>query len=607
MITTLPLEQRLELIDVALGRKPADLVIKNGRLVDVNTAQIYEADVAIKGDRIACVGDVSHTVGKTPRIIDAKGQYLAPGLMDAHLHIESSNVTITELARVIVPKGVTSIMWDPHEVANALGKRGIELFLEEAKGLPLRVFLRVPGSVPGVMGYETALEEFDFEMTKELLDRPEAVALAGDVNPNLVLMKILDGGRLHLQKIEYALSKKLTIYGQIPAYLTDAEVNGMAAGGKMDSHVSSELWEVMRLLKLGIKAILRTPPIEQEQFKELAKAIKERKLDARHILMCVDDKLISRMNSEGSMDHNVRLAIEGGIDPVVAVQMATINCADHCYLSADLGSIAPGKLADIVILDNLERFVVDKVVANGELVAEKGKMLVDLPTFKFPEWSKHTVCVKREVTPEDFEIKVPIKTGKVKVRVIPSAGLRLRIPPLPVEELRVEDGKILPDVDRDIVKQGTVERHIATGNINCGFIKDTGVKKGAIASSYSHDAHNICVIGTNSEDMAAAVNKVIDIEGGIVIAENGKILGLIKLPICGFISDEPAEVAIKKFEELDRIVRQIGWTFQPWTLDLSTSVAVGRAFLNIGVSGQSDKCLFDIQAYKPVDPIVKES
>jgi len=602
MMSTMPLEQRLELIDAALGRKPADLVIKNGKLVDVNTAQIYEADVAIKGDRIACVGDVSHTIGKLTRVIDAKGQYLTPGLMDAHLHIESSQITITELSKILLPQGVTAIMWDPHEIANALGVKGIELFLDEAKETPLRVYLRVPGSVPGVMGYETAYEDFDSEKTKGLLDRPETVAYAGDVNPNLILMRILDGGRLHLQNIQYALSKKLTIYGQVPDYLTYTEVNAMAAAGKMDSHHTWTIELILRLLKLGMKAIFHGVITSPEVYKDLAKVIKEQRLDTRHILLCVDDWMPHNLHKHGSMARLVRLAIEGGIDPIVAVQMATINCADHCYLSADLGSIAPGKLADIVILDNLEKFVVDKVVANGQLVAEKGKMLVDLPTFKFPEWSKHTVYVKRKVTPEDFDIEAPIKEGRVKVRLLGAlmASLFTKEPVKNVGELRVEDSKILPDIDKDIVKIAVVERHRATGNIGKGFLIGRGLKRGAIASSYSHDHHNIAVFGTNNEDMAKAVNKLIDIDGGIVIVENGKVLGLIELPIGGMISDEPFEIVIKKLENLEAIVRKLGCK-----LDLQWLVTI-NTFLNVGDLGLSDKGLFDIQAYKPVDLIVKE-
>lgn len=598
---------RADLIDVALGKMPADVVIKDGRLVNVNTLEINEhMDVAIKGNRIALVGDGRHCIENVTEVINANGKFLIPGLIDSHFHIESTMLTVSELAKVLVPRGVTAIMQDPHEIANVLGIKGIELIQDEAENTPLRAYLRVPGQIPAVPSEaETNGVVLSLEETKQLLCREDAVALAGDVNAFLVLNK----DKTHLQKIDYALSLNKTVAGQALG-LGEKKLNAFIAGGPQDCHVSYSAEEALSKIRKGMRAILCHRPghmLSEAELKKFADLAEQHRLDLRLCLLCIDDKQTSHLVREGGLDYLVRLAIQLGFDPLKAIQMATINAAEHFNVTRDLGSISPGKLADIVILHRLEDISVDKVIVDGKVVAENGELTQELPGFTYPQWSQRTMHIQKKITPEDLELKTSSKQSQVKTRIIsaevPEKVIAGEVPKkVIIRELKTEDGKVIPQIDEDILHLAVIERHKATGNIGRAFIKGTGIKHGAIATSVAHDAHNISVVGANLEDMALAVNRLAEIGGGFIALRDGKVLGQVELPLAGLISLKPAKVVAEQLSKLEHIViNDLGCTLGPNPFFQLATITLP----NIPDIGITDKGLFDVLKYRIIDNFVQ--
>ena len=586
---------RSQLVDVALGVLSPDIVIKGGKIVNVLTREIYEADVVLYRNRIAATGDCDYQISPETRIIDAKGKYIAPGFMDPHMHLESSSITVTELAKQIVPRGVTTVVEDPHELANVLGVDGIKLFFEEAGSLPLRFLLRVPGRVPAMPDeIETSGAQITVEKTKELLGWKEAIQLAGDINPGLILTK--DPGQF--EKIDYTVQINKTVGGQSPG-LKGGALNAFIAAGPEDSHVSFNLEEVVDILRHGLRAILTPKPFlfGPEHYGELAELIKEKNIDTRRIMFCTDDRQADYLYNNGHVDGVIRLAIERGINPITAIQMATINVAEHLRLDRDFGSVSPGKVADLVILDDLEKISVQMVLVDGEIVAEAGQLVSSPPVFEYPRWAKETVHLSRTIYPEDLQIKIQNGSGKATARVL-VAGVPKQ---LIVEELAVENDVVMPDEARDILSMAVLERHKGTGNIGKTFISKTGICDGAIAASVSHDAHNIYVIGTNHEYMALAVNQVAELGGGIVAIKGGKVAAQIELPIGGLISDEPLEVVARKFEYLETEIlkKELKCTLQGFPLFTLSVISLP----NIPNWGITDKGLVEVRTMHTVDPI----
>lgn len=589
---------RSALIDVALGNLPADLVIRDGRLINVNTAETIDGtDVAVKGDRIALVGDARHCIGKDTIVLEANGQWLMPGLIDSHFHIESTMLTASELARVLVPRGVTTVMQDPHEIGNVLGVPGIELFQTEAEGLPFRVYLRVPGRIPAVPPEsETNGASVSFEETKRLLNRADAVALAGDVNAYLVLGK--DAG--HLEKIAYTLGLNKTIAGQ--AHLQDEmKLNAFIAGGPQDCHVSYTPENVLAKIRRGMRAILCYRPrrrMSKEDLRELAVLVNQNNVDLRLCLLCIDDKQTSHLVREGGLDYLVRLAIEVGFDPVRTIQMATINAADHFKITKDLGSISPGKLADIVMLSRLEDIRVDRVIVGGKPVAENGRLTEPLPEFEYPDWSRNTIHIRDTIRPEDLALKTTSDQSHVDTRVIVT-----EIPKkIVVRRLQSSNGVVQASPEDDILPIAVVERHKATGNIGKAFITGTGIKQGAFASSVAHDAHNIVVVGKSLSDMAMCVNTLAEIGGGLVAVNDGKVLGQVALPIAGLISLKPADVVAEDFGKLEQIVlNELGCELSPNPFFQLAMISLP----NVPNVGLTDKGLFDVIQYQIINNFVE--
>ena len=506
------LSQIKRLIRVARGLERADLVIKNAEVVNVLTEEIYKADIAICEGLIAGVGSYSGI-----EEVDAKGLYAVPGLIDAHTHIEMSMLTLSEFARVVVPRGTTAVVADPHEIANVLGKEGIKLLLEESKHTPLRFFCMVPSCVPS-SPLETSGAKIGIEDVEELLKYENVLGLAEVMNYPAVL-----------NCDDETLSKILIcdiVDGHCPK-LSGNDLNAYVAAGIESDHESIELNEAKEKLRLGMRIMIR----EGSAARNL-KALKDL-AGNRYVMLVTDgDRDVVDLLNEGYLDYVFRRAIEEGIDEIKALQMLTINPAE--YFRLNLGLIAPGRFADIVLLKDLRRFEISKVFVNGKIPEFK--------KYNYPEWAKKTVKAKK-ISPRDLEIR----SGKVRI-------------------IEVYDGEIVTgevveyvegiDTSRDILKAVVVERY-GKGNIGKAYVKGFGLKRGAIAQTIAHDAHNIVSVGASDEEICKAVNRVIEIQGGIVVTDADKFLEL-KLEIAGLMSDERAEVVADKLKRIRDKIKELG-------------------------------------------------
>lgn len=585
-------EERAILAKIAMGGRGADVVIIGGSVVNVYTGEIVREDVAIGTGRIALVGDVSHCIRRGTEIIDARGMYLAPGFLDAHIHLESTMLTLSEFARVVVPRGTTGVFADPHEIANVLGGRGIKVLVDEAKRLPLRVFVQVPSCVPSAPGLETVGAEVSPEDVGRLFDEVDAVALAEVMNyPGVIRTE-----RDILEKIRAALSRRKPIEGHAPL-LRGAELNAYIALGVSSDHEVTRGDEALEKLRRGMWVEAR----EGSTARDLAGILRElraRDTSLWRVTLCTDDRHPDDLIGEGHMDHAIRRAIEEGVDPIDAIRMATINVAVRFGMDLDIGGIAPGRFADIVFLSDLKRVKVEKVMVNGEIVAVNGRLIIDFPRFEHPQFVLETVRIKR-LSPDDLIVRARGEEGKVKVRVIGVIEGQLVTKHL-IEELPVDRmGAVIPDPNSDIAKIAVIERHGRHGGVAVGFVKGFGMKRGAIGSTVAHDAHNVVVVGMNDGDMIKAASSLSEAGGGLVAVSEGRVIGMLSLPIAGLMSRDNAEKVADKIKVLEDAARKLGITMEKPFMQLS--------FLSLPVIPElkiTDKGLFDVNRFKFVDVVV---
>jgi adenine deaminase len=542
------------LVSTALGRRKADLVIKGGNLVNVHSGELLEdVNIAIKKGRIALVGNADHTIGNRTTVIDATGKYVAPGFLDGHVHVESSMVTLTQFARAVLPHGTTSVFIDPHEIADVFGLKGVKLMLDEARGLPLKVFVCIPSCVPAAPEFETAGAEIAVRDVEEALAWNGVIGLGEVMNYPGVLQ---NDEKIHAE-IEATLRANKVVEGHFSGLL-NTELAAYASAGISSCHESTRKVEGVQKLRQGFCLMIR----EGSAWRDLAEVIKcvtEDKLDSRHVVLVTDDRHPETLMVEGHIDDVVRKAIEEGVDPLTAFQMATINTAEHFGVSRDIGSITPGKCADILILGSLSEVSVDMVIADGIVVARKGKMTVSLASPEYPRFVRSSIRLHRSLKPEDFVIKASMERGKVKVRVIGVAEGKAVTKQLE-KELAVKAGEVRPSLKLDVAKVAVIERHKRTGNIGLGFVSGFGINQGAVASSVAHDSHNLIVVGMNDSDMATAVNKLAEVGGGIAAVKNGEIIGMVDLPIAGLMSNQPIEKVCEQVEGLSEAWTRLGCT-----------------------------------------------
>jgi len=537
-------------IHAALGHRPLDLLLRNVRLVDVYRETIVETDIGIAGDRIVSVlpggqRQAHHTV-------DAGGRYALPGFVDAHIHIESALLTPDRLAEVVVPTGTTTLLVDPMEVANVAGYEGLAEFLRALPTLPYRIFVQVSSRVPTAPGLETTGGELGPAEVRRALAWPEAISL-GELDPS----KVLGVQAPYLRKILAAHARGKIANGHA-AGLEGQDLEAYAAARLADDHECVTLDDVRARLALGLSVIIREGSSERN-LRELVAGIVREQLPTRHMLFCVDDKFCADLVSEGHIDYNVNEAIRLGLPPLQAIQMASLNAAEHFRLDDRLGALVPGRWADLILSDQLDPIRPAQVYVGGRLVAEAGRLVVTVPPVKYAAWLRNTVHVKRGTRAAHVALKVPgsrVRT-QARARVIEIVPDQI-INHLVEADVPVVGGLVQADPAQDVLKIAVVERHGKNGNIAVALCKGFGLQRGAIGGTVAHDHHNVVVIGTNDDDLAACVRALVRLRGGFAAVAGGQVLASLALPLAGLMSDRPAAEVNAALDALNAAARELG-------------------------------------------------
>ncbi len=538
------------LVNVAMGRQPAELVIKNGQWVCVQTGEIIpKTDIAIVSGRIAFVGaNADHTIGPNTQVIDAAGRFLVPGLLDGHMHVESGMVTVTEFVRAVAPLGTTGMFVDPHEIANVFGLKGVKLMVDEAANQPIHVWVQMPSCVPSAPGLETPGASISPADVAEAMTWPGIIGLGEMMNfPGV----IASDEKMHAEMHSTRHAGK-TIGGHYPTPDLGLAFHGYVAGGPEDDHEGTRPEDAIARARQGMKPMLRYGSAWHDVATQV-KAITDHKLDPRRFLLCTDDSHAATLAFEGHMDRVVRHAIIEGLPPMTALQMATINTAEHFGLAREMGMIAPGRYADVVLVRDLKDFRADLVVAKGKLIAENGQWKEELPAYPYPAWVKKSVKVARKLAAEDFKIRVTSNEKQVTCNVIgvienqaPTRHLRLELTP---EHGEIRSSLVTCHPAPDIAKLALVERHHRTGKVQVALVSGFGLKANcAIATTVAHDSHHMIVIGTDEACMAQAANHLAETGGGQVVIKDGQIIGEVQLPIAGLMSNEHVEAVARQAE-----------------------------------------------------------
>ena len=561
-----------EKIRVASGEGTVDLLIKNGRVVNVFSAEIEERDVAIFGGVVVGFGDY-----RAREIVDVGGDFLCPGLVDGHVHIESSMVTIPEFARAVLPNGTTSVVIDPHEIANVLGREGIRFMAESARNIPLNVFIMVPSCVPATH-METSGATIKATDLRPLLKEPWAIGLAEMMNFPGVIFRDPEV----LRKIEAANGKRID--GHAPMISGKGLYAYLTAGIRSD-HECTTPKEAKEKLKNGMRIMIREGTTARN-LRSLIPLVHSK--NASRFLLVTDDRHPKELLEEGHIDSMVRQAVQLGLDPILAIQMATLNAAEYFRLDG-IGAIAPGYRADIISFDHLGRFQIKKVFKDGKLVAENGNMVSrSIQQRKGP---KHLGSVRVKPLKKDaFLLRTDQSLAKV-IQLIPDQIVTRKA----MERVLLRDGAAYPNLKEDILKIAVVERHKATGNIGIGFVQGFGLKNGAIGSSVAHDSHNIVLVGTNDADMLKVTEIIQAMKGGLAVVSDGKALASLPLPIAGLMSEASVAQVNLQLEALHRASKTLGCNVPDPFMILS--------FLSLPVIPElkiTDKGLVDVNQFKVV-------
>ena len=590
-----------ELVNCAMGRIPADLVIRNGQWACVQSGEIIpNTDIAVKNSRIAYVGpDATHTVGPNTQVIDANGRYVTPGLLDAHMHIESGMLTVTEFVRAVAPRGTTGMFVDPHEIANIFGLKGVELMVSEASLQPINIWVQMPSCVPSAPGLETAGATLGPDDVAEAMTMPGIIGLGEMMNFPAVFGA---DPKMHSEMAETMKAGKV-IGGHYAALDLGLPFHGYVAGGPADDHEGTRAQDAVARIRQGMKAMLRLGSAWYDVATQI-KAVTELGLDPRHFILCTDDSHSGTLINEGHMDRVLRHAIAQGLKPITALQMMTLNTAEHFGLSRDLGQIAPGRYADMVITSSLIDFRAETVIAAGEVIAVSGKWLVELPKFEYPPEVKQSVHLGKSLTATDF--KVPITNDQLPMTTIKANVIGVIENQAPTKhlifELPVQQGVVFGDLAQDVCKVAVVERHQGTGGVQVGFVHGFGLNVPcALASTVAHDAHHMIVVGTDEAAMALAANELAKRQGGMLVVREGQVSAVVELPIAGLMSDEHAEVVARKVEGVLAAYRACGCHLNNANMQLSLLALVVIPELRI-----SDLGLVDVTQFKRIDVLQKQ-
>ncbi|MFC0246229.1 adenine deaminase [Falsochrobactrum ovis] len=556
-----------QIIDQGAGRIPADLVLKNGRFFDLVTGDLVDSDIAICGDRI--VGTFGTYAGK--KEIDISGRIVVPGFIDTHLHIESSHITPHEFDRCVLPQGVTTAICDPHEIANVLGVEGIKYFLESAQETIMDIRVQLSSCVPATH-METSGAELLIDDLMPFADHPKVIGLAEFMNFPGVLAKDPES----MAKLKAFQGRHID--GHAPL-LSGFDLNAYISTGIRTEHEATSAEEALEKMRKGMHVLVREGSVSKD-LQALMPIITER--HAQFLALCTDDRNPLDIADQGHLDYLIRTAIAGGVEPIAIYRAASVSAA-RAFGLFDRGLIAPGQRADLVVIDSLEGCHAETVISAGRVVSEdlfSSRKTVD-PV------GRNSVKAPR-VNASDF--RAQSNSGKTRaIGIIPGKIITESLD----FELKIGPDGVEPDLARDVVKIAVVERHAKNGNIAVGFVHGFGLTAGAIASTVSHDCHNICVVGVSDEDIARAVNRLGEIEGGFVVVRDGKILAEMPLPIAGLMSVETYETVREQLRELRRAAEQLGTKLEEPFLQLAFVALPVIPHLKI-----TDKGLVDVDKFE---------
>ncbi len=577
------------LVAVAAGRTAADTVIRGGKLVNVHTREVLEGwQVAISEGRFAYVGpDATHCIGDATKVIEAGGRYLIPGLCDGHMHIESGMLTPAEFTAAVIPHGTTTMFTDPHEIANVLGLDGVRLMHDEALLQPVSIYTQMPSCAPSAPGLETTGYEIGPDDVAEAMTWPGIIGLGEMMN----FPGVVSGSQQMLAEIAEVQKAGKTVGGHYASPDLGPDFHAYAAGGPADDHEGTCEADAIARVRQGMRSMMRLGSAWYDIETQIT-AVTEKGLDPRNFILCTDDCHSGTLVNDGHMNRVVRHAIECGCDPIVALQMATINTATHFGLERELGSIAPGRRADVILTSDLERLPIETVFARGKVVAEAGVITTDCPHLNWPDHARQTVRLGKTLGASDFEIAAPEGAGEVTANIIgvvenqaPTKALK--------RQIQVKQGLVSPE--NPVCQIALVERHRATGDVVNALVEGFGYTGDmAMASTVAHDSHHMIVVGTCRENMALAANRLGAVGGGVTIFKDGKEIALVELPIAGLMSDAPAADVAAKADQMVAAMQDCGCTLNNAYMQHSLLALVVIPELRISDLGLVDVTRFEL-------------
>ena len=576
------------LVAVAAGREKADLVVHGCKLVNVQTREVLDWQVAVAAGRFAYVGpDASHCIGDETRVIEAAGRYLIPGLCDGHMHIESGMLTPAEFAAAVIPHGTTTMFTDPHEIANVLGLGGVRMMHDEALMQPVNIYTQMPSCAPSAPGLETTGFEISADDVAEAMAWPGIIGLGEMMN----FPGVINGDPQMLAEMAATMNAGKTVGGHYASPDKGTAFSAYVAGGAADDHEGTAEADALARVRNGMRSMMRLGSAWYDVESQIT-AVTEKGLDPRNFILCTDDCMAGTLVNDGHMNRVVRHAIACGCDPLIALQMATINTAAHFGLEREIGSIAPGRRADMILTSDLTTLPIEEVIARGQTVAKDGKITVDCPHYDWPEDARQTVHMGKVLEAADFAIHPPDGKTSVKAKVIGVVENQAPTEAL-TAELPVVDG--LVEGARDTYQIALVERHQGTGKVTNGFVSGFGYTgKMAMASTVAHDSHHMIVVGTDRAMMAAAANRLGEVGGGVTVWKDGAELALVELPIAGLMSDRPAAEVAAKADQMVAAMAACGCTLNNAYMQHSLLALVVIPSLRISDLGLVDVDKFEM-------------
>lgn len=579
------------LIAVAAGRAPADTVIRQGKWVNVQSREVLDGyDIAIAEGRFAAIApDLSDAIGPDTQVIEAQGRFMLPGLIDGHMHIESGMLTPAEFAAAVIPHGTTTMFTDPHEIANVLGLAGVRMMHDEAALQPVSIFTQMPSCAPSAPGLETTGFEISAEDVAEAMTWPGIIGLGEMMN----FPGVIAGDPKMLAEIAATQAARKTVGGHYASPDKGAPFRAYLAGGPADDHEGTREEDAIARVRNGMRSMMRLGSAWYDVKTQIT-AVTEKGLDPRNFILCTDDCHSGTLVEEGHMNRVYRHAVACGCPPLVALQMCTVNTATHFGLERELGSIAPGRRADVILSSDLVTLPVETVIARGRIVAENGRLLAECPHYDWPESARQTVHLGKRLTAADFAIAAPEGANTVTAKVIGVVENQAPTKAL-TAELAVADGLAQPDAAQDIAQIALVERHRGTGHVVNGFVSGFGYQgRMAIGSTVAHDSHHMIVVGTDRDSMAAAANRLGEMGGGITVWKDGAEIAAVPLPIAGLMSDDPAAEVAARASRMVAAMAECGCTLNNAYMQHSLLALVVIPEIRISDLGLVDVTRFEL-------------